>query len=107
MDLPRDERSIAWIASNDRADGAGRREHRMASKSWKDQLATQTAPNLIEEIDAFEAQIHLRKAGKLEEKVFAETRLRRGVYGQRYDNGPREGGIQEPGLRYSHNPPTP
>jgi hypothetical protein len=25
----------------------------------------------------------------MDEKVFAETRLRRGVYGQRYDNGQR------------------
>ncbi len=66
----------------------------MSSKTWKDQLASQTAANLVEEIDAFEAQIHLRKTGKLEEKVFAETRLRRGAYGQRYDNGRRNDGLQ-------------
>ena len=40
--------------------------------------------SLTREIDDFEAQIALRKAGKIEEKVFAETRLRRGAYGQRY-----------------------
>src|SRR5262245_19840413 len=42
----------------------------------------------------------LRKQGKLEEKIFAETRLRRGVYGQRYDNGHRHDGIRSQELRY-------
>ena len=32
--------------------------------------------------------------GKVEEKLFAETRLRRGIYGQRYDNGQRHDGIE-------------
>ncbi|MGV2434136.1 MAG UNVERIFIED_CONTAM: hypothetical protein LVT10_03890 [Anaerolineae bacterium] len=36
----------------------------------------------------------MRKQRKLDEKVFAETRLRRGVYGQRYDNGQRHDGIE-------------
>ena len=78
----------------------------MSAKTWKDQLAGQTAPNLVEEIDAFEAQIHLRKAGKLEEKVFAETRLRRGAYGQRYDNGRRNDGLQVQELAFPQNPLT-
>ena len=47
---------------------------------------------LYREIDIFEKEIELRKAGKIAEKVFAETRLRRGVYGQRYDNGQRHDG---------------
>ena len=47
---------------------------------------------LAREIDIFETQIELRKKGKIEEKLFAETRLRRGVYGQRYDNGQRHDG---------------
>jgi len=46
-----------------------------------------------EEINEFETQIILRKAAKIDEKVFAETRLRRGAYGQRYDNGQRHDGI--------------
>ena len=46
------------------------------------------------DIDNFEAQMHLRKQGKIEDRVFAETRLRRGTYGQRYDNGHRHDGIQ-------------
>lgn len=47
---------------------------------------------LAREIDIFETEITLRKQGKLEERLFAETRLRRGAYGQRYDNGQRNDG---------------
>src|SRR5499426_600521 len=47
---------------------------------------------LAREIDIFEQQMELRKQGKIDEKVFAETRLRRGIYGQRYDNGQRHDG---------------
>lgn len=47
---------------------------------------------LAREIDVFETEITLRKQGKLEERLFAETRLRRGAYGQRYDNGQRHNG---------------
>lgn len=49
---------------------------------------------MAEEIDLFENQMELRKQGKLDEKVFAELRLRRGAYGQRYDNGKRYDGKQ-------------
>jgi sulfite reductase (ferredoxin) len=45
------------------------------------------------EIDVFEGQIELKRQGKVEDKLFAETRLRRGAYGQRYDNGQRHDGI--------------
>jgi sulfite reductase (ferredoxin) len=58
-------------------------------------------PQLAEEIDKFETEITLRKQGKLDEKVFAETRLRRGCYGQRYDNGHRHDGIRSQELRYN------
>ncbi|MFQ5660176.1 MAG: nitrite/sulfite reductase [Gammaproteobacteria bacterium] len=61
--------------------------------SWKERLAGQLPAGLEEEIDVFETQIELRKQNKVEEKLFAETRLRRGVYGQRYDNGQRHDGI--------------
>ena len=47
---------------------------------------------LAREIDIFETEILLRKQGKLDERLFAETRLRRGAYGQRYDNGQRSDG---------------
>lgn len=60
--------------------------------TWKTVLADKISPQLTEEIDVFETQIALRKQGKLEEKLFAETRLRRGAYGQRYDNGQRYDG---------------
>src|SRR4051812_18312598 len=77
----------------------------MAS-SWKEKLADKMVPAIAAEVDAFEAQMHLRKAAKLEEKIFAETRLRRGVYGQRYDNGRRNDGFKTQELTYPHNPLT-
>lgn len=65
----------------------------MKAKTWKEALATQMPADLSHQIDLFEGQIELRRQGKIDEKVFAETRLRRGVYGQRYDNGQRHDGI--------------
>jgi len=62
--------------------------------SWREALADKIPPSMAEEIDDFENQMELRKAGKLEEKVFAELRLRRGAYGQRYDNGKRHDGFR-------------
>jgi len=59
---------------------------------WKKQLDGKMPEELAREIDIFEAEIALRKQGKLEERLFAETRLRRGAYGQRYDNGQRNDG---------------
>jgi sulfite reductase (ferredoxin) len=55
----------------------------MPATTWREQLAGQVDASLTE----------LRKQGKIDEKVFAETRLRRGAYGQRYDNGQRHDGI--------------
>jgi sulfite reductase (ferredoxin) len=60
--------------------------------SWKRHLGDRIPEALGREIDIFETQIELRKKGKIEEKLFAETRLRRGAYGQRYDNGQRHDG---------------
>jgi sulfite reductase (ferredoxin) len=71
------------------------------SITWKEKLGQSISPKLTEEIDAFDAQITLRKQGKIDEKVFAETRLRRGAYGQRYDNGQRHDGIASQKLPYS------
>ncbi|MBI2970491.1 MAG: nitrite/sulfite reductase [Gammaproteobacteria bacterium] len=68
--------------------------------SWKQILAHQMPANWAEEIDIFETQIHLKKQGKVDDKLFAETRLRRGVYGQRYDNGQRHDGISQKTLEY-------
>jgi len=63
-----------------------------SNSSWKEQLTGQMPESLAREIDNFETEIVLRKQGKLDEKLFAETRLRRGAYGQRYDNGQRSDG---------------
>jgi sulfite reductase beta subunit-like hemoprotein len=70
------------------------------SSSWKEKLGSQIPEALAREIDIFETQIDLRKKGKIEEKLFAETRLRRGTYGQRYDNGQRHDGERQQELKY-------
>src|SRR5947207_11954469 len=72
----------------------------MSNELWKEKLAGQIPEQLARETDQFEAQIALRKLGKIDEKVFAETRLRRGAYGQRYDNGHRHDGITTQDLSY-------
>lgn len=79
--------------------------------SWKEVLADKMVPAWAEEIDGFEAQMELRKQGTLDEKVFAELRLRRGAYGQRYDNGYRHDGetsqeIQFPNIDLTKGPDT-
>ncbi len=71
--------------------------------SWKQVLTEQMPPDLAEEIETFESQIALRRQGKIDEKVFAETRLRRGVYGQRYDNGQRNDGTGSKALEFPSN----
>ena len=71
--------------------------------TWKETLAGRIAADLAAEIDTFESQIALRRQGKIDEKVFAETRLRRGVYGQRYDNGQRNDGTGPKALEYPSN----
>jgi len=69
--------------------------------TWEETLSERLDPQLAAEIDKFETEITLRKQGKLDEKVFAETRLRRGCYGQRYDNGHRHDGIRSQELHYT------
>jgi sulfite reductase (ferredoxin) len=68
---------------------------------WKEKLADQIPAELGRAIDIFEQQMELRKQGKIDEKVFAETRLRRGIYGQRYDNGQRHDGKRIQKLKLS------
>ncbi len=68
--------------------------------SWKARLAEQMPPELAREIDIYETQIGLKRQGKVEDKLFAETRLRRGVYGQRYDNGQRHDGTAQRTLSF-------
>src|SRR6516162_5834383 len=68
--------------------------------SWKERLGDRVPADLAREIEIFENEITLRKQGKIDEKVFAETRLRRGAYGQRYDNGQRSDGTRTQALKY-------
>ena len=72
--------------------------------TWSGLLNGQMQPEWAEQIDRFEAQIGLRLQGKLDEKVFAETRLRRGAYGQRYDNGERADGYATRQLPFADKP---
>jgi sulfite reductase (ferredoxin) len=67
---------------------------------WKDQLSGKMPEHLAHEIDTFETDIALRKQGKMDERLFAETRLRRGAYGQRYDNGQRHDGHKVQQMAY-------
>jgi len=67
---------------------------------WKARLMGQIAPQVAAELDIFENEIALKKQGGIEDRVFAETRLRRGCYGQRYDNGQRHDGRAKQELPY-------
>lgn len=72
--------------------------------TWKEKLGDKVPADLGREIDIFEQQMELRKQGKIDEKVFAETRLRRGIYGQRYDNGQRHDGKRVQKLMFPSTP---
>src|SRR6185295_5957847 len=74
--------------------------------TWKDQLGTRVPADLAREIEIFENEIALRKQGRIDEKIFAETRLRRGAYGQRYDNGQRHDGTDSRTLPFDTSKPT-
>jgi sulfite reductase (ferredoxin) len=78
----------------------------MSALTWKEKLDGKLPPEMAREIDQFEAQMNLRKQNKIEDRVFAETRLRRGTYGQRYDNGRRHDGIQTQQLSFPSDPMT-
>jgi sulfite reductase (ferredoxin) len=67
---------------------------------WTENLEGQIPQDLAREIDIFETEISLRKQGKFDERIFAETRLRKGAYGQRYDNGKRHDGKQVQEIHY-------
>src|SRR5690348_13080220 len=77
-----------------------------SNSRWKEQLTGRMPEALGREIDHFETEIALRKQGKLDEKLFAETRLRRGAYGQRYDNGQRSDGQKTQKLNFPSGPLT-
>tara|TARA_Y100000590_G_scaffold145263_1_gene167052 strand:+ start:159 stop:2411 length:2253 start_codon:yes stop_codon:yes gene_type:complete len=69
-------------------------------KTWKKILENRIASDLNEQINIFETQINLKKLGKVDDQLFAETRLRKGVYGQRYDNGQRHDGNETQKLEF-------
>jgi sulfite reductase (ferredoxin) len=73
---------------------------KVSNPLWRDQLIEQIESEWAREIDIYETEITLRKQGKIDEKLFAETRLRRGAYGQRYDNGQRWDGQQTQLLQF-------
>jgi sulfite reductase (ferredoxin) len=73
---------------------------------WEERLRGKLPQQLGQEIDQFQMEVELRREGKIDEKVFAETRLRRGVYGQRYDNGQRHDGHETRQLAYADGKPT-
>jgi sulfite reductase (ferredoxin) len=68
--------------------------------TWKEALGDQIPSERSQDIEIFAGQVGLRRQNKLEEKVFAESRLRWGIYGQRYDNGQRYDGHQTQTLTY-------
>ena len=73
---------------------------KVSNTEWKEKLAGKLPEHLAREVDIFESEVALRKQGKIDERVFAETRLRRGTYGQRYDNGQRHDGTKVQQMRY-------
>lgn len=72
----------------------------MQTKSWKQLLEGVMPEPWAREIDAYESQLALKREERLDDRVFAETRLRRGAYGQRYDNGQRHDGTESQSLGY-------
>lgn len=74
-----------------------------AARHWRTALNGALEAGRAQEITDFESEIALKRQGKIEDKVFAETRLRHGVYGQRYDNGKRHDGTALRDIAY----PTP
>jgi sulfite reductase (ferredoxin) len=73
---------------------------KVSNSLWKEKLSGRLPEALEREVDIFESEIALRKQGKIDERVFAETRLRRGTYGQRYDNGQRHDGAKVQQIPY-------
>jgi len=73
---------------------------KVSNTQWKEKLSGKMPENLARELDIYETEIALRKQGKIDERLFAETRLRRGTYGQRYDNGQRYDGTKFQEITY-------
>ncbi len=74
-----------------------------ASRLWKESLKGKLPSDWEKDIDNFETDIVLKKKGKVDDKLFAETRLRMGAYGQRYDNGHRYDGKENRAIPFENN----
>ena len=72
----------------------------MSQLTWKEKLGERVPTDAASQISAYETDLELRRLGQLDEKLFNEARLRRGVYGQRYDNGQRHDGKRTRALEY-------
>ena len=73
---------------------------KVSNPFWKERLAGRMPEELAREIDIFDTELELKRTGKIDDRVFNETRLRRGIYGQRYDNGRRHDGKAVQRLAY-------
>lgn len=67
----------------------------MADISWRDKLKNEIDDDTLKDLDHHQAELALKQQGKITDKVFMEARGRRGIYGQRYDNGFRHNGQDE------------
>jgi sulfite reductase (ferredoxin) len=72
----------------------------MSQRTWEAQLGARVPRDVASQISAYETDLELRRLGQLDERLFNEARLRRGVYGQRYDNGQRHDGARTRVLKY-------
>lgn len=70
------------------------------TEGWKERLGNGIPEDLGRDIDIYETQLELKRQGQITDELFGETRLRRGVYGQRYDNGQRFDGQKTQMLEY-------
>ena len=70
------------------------------STNWKISLGEQVPDALGREIDVYEQTLEQKRRGEIDDPMIAEMRLRRGVYGQRYDNGKRDNGNETALLKF-------
>ena len=70
---------------------------------WKEKLSDKLNADFVKFIDEYEKNIFLKRQGKIEDKLFAELRLRMGAYGQRYDNGKRNDGMIDRQIPYTRS----
>ena len=71
-----------------------------SSNFWKETLEKEIPNEFKHFIDDYEMDIFFKKQKKIEDKLFAETRLRMGAYGQRYDNAKRSNGRESISIAY-------